>query len=63
MKIKMRRELRNTKKYIVKTLINFKIFIKFKYESYFQLVINRTDLFNYNYKLNNNCIIVKKSLL
>lgn len=50
-------ELRNIQKYIVKTLIRSKMFDKFKYEGYFQLVIDGTGLSSHNYNLNNNCII------
>lgn len=49
-------ELRNIQKYIVKTLIRSKMFDKYKYDGYFQLVIDGTGLSSHNYNLNNNCI-------
>ena len=49
-------ELRNIQKYIVKTLIRSKMFDKFKYDGYFQLVVDGTGLSNHNYNLNNSCI-------
>ncbi len=49
-------ELRKIQKYIVKTLIRSKMFDKYKYDGYFQLVIDGTGLSSHNYNLNNNCI-------
>ena len=50
-------ELRNIQKYIVKTLIRSKMFDRFKYDGYFQLVVDGTGLSSHDYNLNNNCII------
>jgi len=49
-------ELRNIQKYIVKTLIRSKMFDKYKYNNYFQLVVDGTGLSNHAYNLNNNCL-------
>jgi len=49
-------ELRNIQKYVVKTLIRSKMFDKFKYDGYFQLVIDGTGLSSHDYNLNNSCI-------
>ena len=49
-------ELRNIQKYIVKTLIRSKMFDKYKYDGYFQIVVDGTGLSSHNYNLNNNCI-------
>ena len=49
-------ELRNIQKYIVKTLICSKMFDKYKYDGYFQIVVDGTGLSSHNYNLNNNCI-------
>ena len=52
-------ELRNIQKYIVKCLLRSKMFDKYKYNDYFQLVVDGTGLSKHNYNLNNNCIIKK----
>lgn len=49
-------ELRNIQKYIVKALIHSKMFDKYKYNEYFQLIVDGTGLSSHNYNLNNNCI-------
>ena len=49
-------ELREIQKYIIKSLIRSKMFNKYKYNDYFQLVIDDTGLSSHNYNLNNNCI-------
>lgn len=49
-------ELRKIQKYIVKTLIRSKMFNKYKFNGYFQLVFDGTGLSNHNYNLNNNCL-------
>jgi len=54
-------ELRNIQKYIVKTLIRSKMFDKFKYKSYFQLVVDGTGLSNHDYNLNGNCLFREHS--
>lgn len=52
-------ELRNIQKYIVKSLIRSKMFDKYKYNGFFQLIVDGTGLSKHNYNLNNNCIIKK----
>ena len=49
-------ELRNIQKYIVKSLIRSKMFDKYKYDNYFQIVVDGTGLSSHSYDLNNNCI-------
>ena len=49
-------ELRDIQKYIVKTLISSKMFDKYKYNNYFQLVVDGTGLSNHAYNLNDNCL-------
>lgn len=49
-------ELRNIQKYIVKTLIRSKMFDRYKYDGYFQLVVDGSGLSSHSYNLNNNCI-------
>ena len=49
-------ELRNIQKYIVKALIRSKMFDKYKFNGYFQLLFDGTGLSNHNYNLNNNCL-------
>ena len=49
-------ELREIQKYIIKSLIRSKMFNKYKYNDYFQLVVDGTGLSSHNYNLNNNCI-------
>ena len=49
-------ELRNIQKYVVKILIRSKMFDKYKYNDYFQLVVDGTGLSNHTYNLNNNCL-------
>jgi hypothetical protein len=44
-------ELRDIQKYIVKTLIRSKMFDKYKYNNYFQLVVDGTGLSNHTYNL------------
>ena len=52
-------ELRNIGKYIVKALLRSKMFDKYKYKGYFQLLIDGTGLSSHNFNLNNNCIVKK----
>lgn len=49
-------ELRNIQKYIVKTLIRSKMFDRYKYDGYFQIVVDGTGLSSHSYNLNDNCI-------
>lgn len=49
-------ELRNIQKYIVKTLIRSKMFDRYKFDGYFQLIFDGTGLSNHNYNLNDNCL-------
>ena len=49
-------ELRKIQKYIVKTLIRSKMFDRYKYNGYFQLIFDGTGLSNHNYNLKNNCL-------
>ena len=49
-------ELRDIQKYIIKTLIRSKMFDKYKYDGYFQLVVDGSGLSSHSYNLNNNCI-------
>lgn len=49
-------ELRTIQTYIVKTLIRSKMFNKYKYNEYFQLIIDGTGLSSHSYNLNNSCI-------
>ena len=52
-------ELRNIYKYIVKALLRSKMFDKYKFKGYFQLLIDGTGLSSHSYNLNNNCIVKK----
>ncbi len=49
-------ELRDIQKYIVKSLIRSKMFDRYKYDGYFQLIVDGSGLSSHNYNLNNNCI-------
>lgn len=49
-------ELRKIQKYIVRTLIRSKMFDRYKYDGYFQLIFDGTGLSNHNYNLNGNCL-------
>lgn len=49
-------ELKDIQKYIVKTLLRSKMFDKYKFDGYFQLVFDGTGLSNHNYNLNGNCL-------
>lgn len=49
-------ELREIQKYIVKTLIRSKMFDRYKYNGYFQLIVDGSGLSSHSYNLNNNCI-------
>lgn len=49
-------ELRNIQKYIVKALIRSKMFDKYRYKGYFQLIVDGTGLSSHDYNLNKNCI-------
>lgn len=52
-------ELRNIQKYIVKSLLRSKMFDKYKYNGAFQLLFDGTGLSNYDYNLNDNCLVKK----
>ena len=49
-------ELRDIQKYIVKSLIRSKMFDRYKYDGYFQLIVDGSGLSSHSYNLNNNCI-------
>lgn len=49
-------ELRDVQKYIVKTLVRLKMFDKYRFNGYFQLLFDGTGLSNHDYNLNNNCL-------
>ena len=49
-------KLRDIQKYIVKSLIRSKMFDKYKYDGYFQLIVDGSGLSSHSYNLNNNCI-------
>lgn len=53
-------ELRNIQKYIVKSLIRSKMFDRYKYDEYFQLIVDGSGLYSHSYNLNNNCIEKRK---
>ena len=48
-------ELRDIQKYIVKSLIRSKMFDRYKYDGYFQLIVYGSRLSSHSYNLNNNC--------
>ena len=52
-------EIENIRKYIVKALIRSKMFDKYKYRGYFQILVDATGLSSHDYNLNGNCIIKK----
>lgn len=52
-------EIRNIRKYMVKSLIRSKMFDKYRYNGYFQLLVDATGVSSHDYNLNNNCIIKK----
>lgn len=49
-------ELRDIQKYIVKALVRSKMFDKYRFNGYFQLLFDGTGLSNHDYNLNNNCL-------
>lgn len=49
-------ELRDIQKYIVKSLIRSKMFDRYKFDGYFQLIVDGSGLSSHSYNLNNNCI-------
>ena len=49
-------EIRNIRKYIVKTLIRSKMFDKYRYNGYFQVLVDATGVTCCDYNLNGNCI-------
>lgn len=49
-------EIENIRKYIVVALIRSKMFDKYRYNSYFQLLVDATGLTSLDYNLNGNCI-------
>lgn len=52
-------ELKEIQKYIVKTLLRFKMFDKYKFNGAFQLLFDGTGLSNHDYNLNGNCLKIK----
>ena len=52
-------EIRSIRKYMVKSLIRSKMFDKYRYNGYFQLLVDATGVSSHDYNLNNNCIIKK----
>ena len=52
-------EIRNIRKYMVKSLIRSKMFDKYRYNGAFQLLVDATGISSHDYNLNNNCIIKK----
>lgn len=52
-------EIRNIRKYMVKSLLRSKMFDKYRYNGYFQLLVDATGVSSHDYNLNNNCIIKK----
>lgn len=53
-------EIENIRKQIVKTLIRSKMFERYKYKGYFQLVVDATGLTSLDYNLNGNCLTKTK---
>lgn len=49
-------EIENIRKYIVVALIRSKMFDKYRYNGYFQLLVDATGLTSLNYNLNGNCL-------
>lgn len=49
-------EIENIRKYIVVALIRSKMFDKYRYSGYFQLLVDATGLTSLDYNLNGNCI-------
>ena len=52
-------EIRNIRKYMVKSLIRSKMFDKYRYNDAFQLLVDATGISSHDYNLNGNCIIKK----
>ena len=52
-------EIRDIRKYMVKSLIRSKMFDKYRYNGAFQLIVDATGISSHEYNLNNNCIIKK----
>ena len=52
-------EIRNIRKYMVKSLIRSKMFDKYRYNGAFQLLVDATGISSHDYNLNNNCIVKK----
>ena len=52
-------EIRNIRKYMVKSLIRSKMFDKYRYNGSFQLLVDATGISSHDYNLNGNCIIKK----
>ena len=52
-------ELRNIQKYIVVSLLRSKMFDKYRFNGFFQLLFDETGLSNHNYNLNDNCFVSK----
>lgn len=50
-------EIRNIRKYMVKSLIRSKMFDKYRYNGAFQLLVDATGISSHDYNLNNNCIV------
>ena len=49
-------EIENIRKYIVVALIRSKMFDKYRYNGYFQLLVDATGLTSLDYNLNGNCL-------
>ena len=49
-------EIDNIRKYMFKALIRSKMFDKFRYDGYIQLIVDATDLTALDYNLNGNCL-------
>lgn len=52
-------EIRNIRKYIVKTLVRSKMFDNARYNGAFQLLVDATGVSSHSYNLNNTCISKK----
>lgn len=49
-------EIEDIRTYIVKALIRSKMFDKYRYNNYFQLVVDATGISSFDYNLNDNCL-------
>ena len=53
-------EINNIRKYIVVTLIRSKMFDRYRYNGYIQLLVDATGLTSLDYNLNGNCLVRTK---